>query len=113
MSCLFYIKDNSIYDSLRSHICDGVDFRLRDLSSIQINAEQASLWLDAVACPFISVARRLKWVRRLYVSFNITPPPRPVICKFLVGDENCYWFTNWHEVDLLNALERKELKQVY
>ncbi|WP_024617023.1 antiviral reverse transcriptase Drt3b [Pseudomonas kilonensis] len=113
MSCLFYIKNNSIYDSLRSHICDCIDLRLRDLSSIQVNAEQASLWLDAVACPFISVARRLKWVRRLYVSFNVTSPPRPVICNFLVSNENCYWFTNWHEVDLLNALERKELKQVY
>ncbi|QZD73814.1 antiviral reverse transcriptase Drt3b [Pseudomonas sp. 3-2] len=113
MSCLFYIKDNPTYNPLRSHICDGINSRLLDLSSIQTNTEQASLWMDAVACPFISVAKRLKWIRRLYSSFNINPPPRTVICRFLVGDENCYWFTNWHEVDLLNALERKELKQVY
>ncbi|EGH65221.1 hypothetical protein PSYAC_09966, partial [Pseudomonas syringae pv. actinidiae str. M302091] len=36
-----------------------------------------------------------------------------LLTKFLEGDDNRYWFTNWHEVDLLNALERKELKQVY
>lgn len=113
MSCLFYIKENPIYDSLRSSICEDIDQRLRDLSSIQVNAEQANLWLDAIACPFISVPRRLKWIRRLYALFNVTPPPRPVICRFLESDDNSYWFTNWHEVDLLNALERKELKQVY
>ncbi|EPM46165.1 hypothetical protein A256_24698, partial [Pseudomonas syringae pv. actinidiae ICMP 19103] len=38
---------------------------------------------------------------------------RTLLTKFLEGDDNRYWFTNWHEVDLLNALERKELKQVY
>jgi len=113
MPCLFYIKENPIYDSLRSSICEDIDQRLRDLSSIQVNAEQANLWLDAIACPFISVPRRLKWIRRLYALFNVTPPPRPVICRFLESDDNSYWFTNWHEVDLLNALERKELKQVY
>ncbi|MNJ29119.1 hypothetical protein D3C77_236770 [compost metagenome] len=113
MCCLFYVKNYSIYDSLRTQICSVIDTRLRDLGSIQVNAEQAHLWLDAVACPFLPVARRLKWVRRLYSSFNVNPPARTVINRFLTGDENRHWFTNWHEVDLLNALERKELKQVY
>lgn len=113
MSCMFYIKDNAIYDLLRTKISDDIDFRLRDLSTIQVEAEQASLWLDAIACPFISIPRRIKWIRRLYSNFNINPPARTVIARFLGGDDNRYWFTNWHEVDLLNALERKELKQVY
>ncbi|ELQ13668.1 hypothetical protein A988_04942 [Pseudomonas syringae BRIP39023] len=113
MSCMFYIKSNPIYDSLRVKISDDIDLRLRDLSAIQVEAEQASLFLDAIACPFISMPRRVKWMRRLYSNFNVNPPPRTLLTKFLEGDDNRYWFTNWHEVDLLNALERKELKQVY
>lgn len=113
MSCLFYIKDQEVYADLRATIVADIDKRLGDLRNIQVEAEQASLWLDAIACPFIPVVRRLKWVRRLYRAVNITAPPRTVINRFLAGTENRYWFTNWHEVDLLNALERKELKQVY
>ncbi|WP_426149708.1 antiviral reverse transcriptase Drt3b [Pseudomonas sp. DC3000-4b1] len=113
MSCLFYIKDNQIYLSLRETIINEIDKRLRNLGQIQIEAEQASLWLDSIACPFIPTSRRLKWVRRLYKEANVTAPPRTIINKFLDGDENRYWFTNWYEIDLLNSLERKELKRVY
>ncbi|MFC3942960.1 hypothetical protein CCU68_19485 [Pseudomonas gingeri NCPPB 3146 = LMG 5327] len=113
MSCLFYIKNKNIYADLHEEILANIDKRLGDLKNIQVEAEQASLWLDAIACPFIPLVRRLKWVRRLYRVVNITAPPRTVINRFLAGTENRYWFTNWHEVDLLNALERKELKQVY
>lgn len=113
MCCLFYVKNYPIYESLRIQICSVIDIRLRDLSSIQVNAEQAHLWLDAIACPFLPIRKRQKWIRRLYSSFNVTPPARTVIIRFLSGDDNRHWFTNWHEVDLLNALERKELKQVY
>ncbi|HEQ0003582.1 TPA: hypothetical protein VDW59_006003, partial [Pseudomonas aeruginosa] len=113
MCCLFYIKQHPVYESLRVLICNTIDARLRDLSSIQVDAEQAHLWLDAIACPFLPISKRLKWIRRLYSSFNMNPPARTVITRFLSGDENRHWFTNWHEVDLLNALERKELKQVY
>ena len=32
---------------------------------------------------------------------------------FAMVDANEFWFVNWKEIDLLNAMEKKELKQVY
>ncbi len=40
--------------------------------------------------------------------------PSAVDLAEFIGDTTAhYWFVNWTEVDLLNSLEKKELKRAY
>ena len=40
-------------------------------------------------------------------------PKKSDLQQFIKNVNNDYAFTNWGEVDLLNSLEKKELKQAY
>jgi ribosome modulation factor len=69
--------------------------------------------VDVLMCPYIEMNKRKKWLKRFYKVYGEPAPGEHDMEDFLRNDERQYWFTNWHEVDLLNALERKELRQVY
>lgn len=111
--CLFYIKDNSNYDSIRTSILKRIDASLQDLSEVQIKTEQACLLLDIFSCPYVDNKRKRKLVDRLCQSLSSPKLTKQAFDDFLVFCSSNYWFVNWREVDLLNALERKELRQVY
>ncbi|WP_225786893.1 antiviral reverse transcriptase Drt3b [Pseudomonas sp. Marseille-P8916] len=113
ISCIFYIKNNSEYASTKAIIISTIEKRLADLSSIQVDTEQACLFLDMISCPYIESARKKKWILRFYQVCSLPKPSRHQIEEFLNNSSTAFWFVNWSEVDLLNALERKELRQVY
>lgn len=113
VACMFYIKDRIEYASIQSHIVATIERRLADLSSIQTDAEQACLFLDSVSCPHIDRKRRIKWIQRFYQASNAPRPTKQQTDDFIEHSAKNFWFVNWNEVDLLNALERKELRQVY
>ena len=110
---LFYIRDSPCYDSLRSQILSRIDIALQDLSNVQVDTEQACLMLDVFSCPYIDNKRKKKLVDRLCQSLGSPKPSKDEFDVFLTFCSSSYWFVNWREVDLLNALERKELRQVY
>ncbi|WP_081729230.1 antiviral reverse transcriptase Drt3b [Pseudomonas sp. URMO17WK12:I4] len=113
VSCLFYIKDYQQYSSIREATLKKIDFKIQDLSNIQSNTEQACLLLDSLTCPYIDHKRKSKYIQRACSALSIPKPNAQEIRDFLSTYASEYWFINWHEVDLLNALERKELRQVY
>lgn len=114
ISCLFYIRDFPQYSELKKFVIDQIEAHFLAISEIEIQSERACLFLDAISCPYIEERRKAKWVRR-YISYaGISPSPSNFDIHKFIGDcGKNPWFVNWNEIDLLNALERKELKRAY
>ncbi|HEQ0066726.1 TPA: RNA-directed DNA polymerase [Pseudomonas aeruginosa] len=113
IACLFYIKGRAEYREIHDRTVDEIEKKLSDLTSIQVHAELACLFLDSISCPYIDRRKKEKWILRVY---RVTSTPRPsqqALREFINNSSSHFWFTNWNEVDLLNALERKELRHVY
>lgn len=113
MSCLYYIKNLEIYSETKTIIERKIDFALRDLSDIPINAEKACILLDSLSCPHLDDERKAKYIKRLYRNLEKKAPTDQQIGGFLKKSLSMHWFINWTEIDLLNMLEKKELKEVY
>lgn len=113
MSCLFYIKDYPEYEDLRRSTIRKIDAKLQDLSDIKSDTEKVCLLLDSLTCPYIDAKRKRKYLQRACTALSLPKPGIPEFRDFLASYATEYWFINWNEVDLLNALERKELRQAY
>lgn len=113
MSCLYYIKNEAAYADTKIVIERRLDYLLRDLSQIPTNAEKACILLDSLSCPYLDMPRKKKYVQRLYRDQGQKVPADEQIGGFLKKALTMPWFINWTEIDLLNMLEKKELKEVY
>ena len=113
VSYLFYIKDSNKYNSLKEKVIERIDLALVSLDNIRVDAEKASLLLDVLSCRFIPEARRKKWIVRLYQAISLPEPSTADFNEFFLESNSRYWFVNWDQVDLLSALEKKELKRAY
>lgn len=113
VSCLFYIKNSPQYSTIKERTLKSLDTELQNMSKILSNTEQACLLLDSLTCPYIDRKRKSKYINRLCLALKIKKPTQQEIDELIVNYNSEYWFVNWNEVDLLNALERKELRQVY
>ena len=111
-SCLFYIKNDSKYDNIRLELINYINKKLSNLEDITINSEKAYLLLDTLSCPYISNNDSEKLVKEvaslLKMSLNDSE-----ISNLSHSFRSQYWHTDWNNVDLLNLLEKKELKQSY
>lgn len=114
VACLFYIKSYEVYDSVRQSVIEEIGSRLVNLSDLQVVAEKASLFLDSITCPYIDIKIRKKWLRDFYKATGGGMLTNAQADEYFLNKKsNEFWFVNWREIDLLNALEKKELKQVY
>lgn len=113
VSILFYIGSEEVYKTIRSKVLRAAEASLSDLSDIHMNAEKACLFLDLLSCPHLHEAKRMLWVKRYYASLKVPVPADAEISAFLAQAPKRYWFVDWVLPDLLNSLEKKELKQAY
>jgi len=113
VSCLFYIRDRSEYDTVRRKLVKAIDSFFSDMSEITSKAEMACLFLDILGCPYIHEERKIYWISKLLLAFGMPVPSKVHIQKCLVYALKCTWFVRWDEIDVLSALEKKELKQAY
>ncbi|MDR6418970.1 hypothetical protein J2801_001220 [Paraburkholderia phenoliruptrix] len=110
---LFYVRKEPVYRSLRRSLVKAADTKLRNLSNIFTDSEKAHLFLDMLTCPYIYHTQRRRWVERLYDQMRLGKPSESELAEFIACTTEDYWFVNWTEVDLLNSLEKKELKRAY
>jgi hypothetical protein len=110
---LFYVRKEPMYRSLRRSLVKAADAKLRNLADIFINSEKAHLFLDMLTCPHIYHTQRRRWIERLYSQMKLSAPSADDLAEFIGNTTAHYWFVNWTEVDLLNSLEKKELKRAY
>lgn len=113
VSCLFYISDRKEYSMVRQKLMHVITEKLANLSDIQINSEKAYLLLDMLACPSIPTKLKSTWIRELYKAIQQPAPQKVAVEAFVTSATNAHWQVNWTNVDLLNSLEKKELKQAY
>jgi hypothetical protein len=113
ISCLFYIKDNAQYKPLQDKLHSEVERRLEDLSDVLMNSEKAHLLLDMLSYPHISTKMKRKWIKALYSIIGEHPPSNAEIDNYLYATSKEFWQVNWGDIDLLNSLEKRELKPAY
>ena len=112
-SCLFYIKDDAQYNAVRKMILTSVKKQLSNMSDIFISSEKAHLLLDLIGCPYVPKKNRQQWIKAICLRLEL-----PALDPIGLGDvteqlSKEHWQVNWADVDLLNSLEKKELKQAY
>lgn len=113
VSCLFYIKLDPQYSKLRLKVVSAISEKLSDLSDILVNSEKAYLLLDMFSCPFISEKKKKDWSKAFHGLLSKPTPTTVQWSAFLTNSAQGHWQVNWSDVDLLNSLEKKELKQAY
>lgn len=113
VSCLFYIKLDPQYSKLRLKVVSAISEKLSDLSDILVNSEKAYLLLDMLSCPFISEKKKKDWSKAFHGLLSKPTPTTVQLSAFLTNSAQGHWQVNWSDVDLLNSLEKKELKQAY
>lgn len=111
-SCLFYIKDDSKYDTIRLALINYINQKLSNLEDITINSEKAYLLLDILSCPYIPNSDRERLVQAVAFLLKISLNNSEISNLSHSFKSQC-WHTDWSNVDLLNLLEKKELKQSY
>lgn len=113
VSCLFYIKNEAQYSEVRKRIIKIVYSKLSDLTDVLMSSEKTYLLLDMLSYPFILDSQKAVWVRALYTVLQKTPPSPIDMSKFLSEVITAHCQVDWSDVDFLNSLEKKELKQAY
>jgi hypothetical protein len=113
VSCLFYIRGDGRYRAIRKTILKAVSSKLGNLSDVLMNSEKAYLLLDMLSCPFVPDAKKAEWIKSLYTVLSKAQPLAAELTTFLSAANLGGWQIDWSDVDLLNSLEKKELKQAY
>ena len=113
VSCLFFVRNENQYIKIKRRLISASKKKLKTFSDILMNTEKACLLLDLLACPYVDNALKKEWITRLYQRFDQPLPSVDKITNFLQSVQEHYWFVDWKDVDLLNSLEKKELKQAY
>ena len=113
VAVLFYIGDDPYYRSIRDAVLNSVVDRLRDISDIFMNAEKAYLLLDMLACPFVGESQKKKWIVSFYSVLKKAAPSGADMSSAVSDIVKVHSQVDWSDVDLLNSLEKKELRQAY
>ncbi|MDC5087534.1 RNA-directed DNA polymerase, partial [Acinetobacter baumannii] len=112
-SCLFYIREAEGFDNIRNSLNTYLSKQFENLSDIATCSEKLHLLLDVLSCPYIAIKLRKKWLKALARRIGVSTMSEVEINKNLASLAQGYWQINWSDVDLLNSLEKKELKRAY
>ncbi|MFH2345351.1 antiviral reverse transcriptase Drt3b [Enterobacter cloacae] len=113
VASLFYVRDSNVYQQLRIKLLDAAAEKLSDLSDILMSSEKAHLLLDLLSCPYVPDKQKTGWIKNLFKTLQFTQPSKADLQVFLAGISTSHAQVDWKDIDLLNSLEKKELKQAY
>lgn len=109
VSCLFYFEDNNIYKEIKDELTNNFIRQLKNIKQSFNKSELIHLFMDLIYCPHLDKSTK----ELLINNFFSDPPKKSDVAYFLKNANKDYAFVNWKEIDLLNSLEKKELKQAY
>lgn len=113
VSFLYIIKNNVRYKNIKKIIEIKINsFFSNTNSDIEKNSELAHLALDILSCPFVSMELR-KNIYKKVLSHLAIPKTTIQIDNEYNEFLKIYWFIKWKDLNLINLLERKELKSSY
>jgi esterase/lipase superfamily enzyme len=78
-----------------------------------MDTEKACLFLDFLSCPYVEIERKVQVMTNFYKAMKEPTPDCTELQQFFSEKKFPHWFVSWDEIDLLNQLEKKELKQAY
>src|SRR3990167_7145682 len=113
ISCLFYIRDEQRYASLKKTLLKAVRLKLINLADVFHNSEKAHMLLDLLFCPFVSDQQKTIWMKGVFKALNKPVPGTAATSAFVTALNLKRSQVDWADVDLLNSLEKKELKRAY
>lgn len=113
ISCLFYIRDEQRYATLKKTLLKAVRQKLNNLADVFHNSEKAHLLLDLLFCPFVPDHQKTIWIKGVFRALNKPPPGAAEASAFITALDLRRSQVDWADVDLLNSLEKKELKRAY
>jgi hypothetical protein len=113
ISCLFYIRDEPRYKSLKKTLLKEVRHKLNNLADVFHNSEKAHLLLDLLFCPFVAEQQKTIWMKGIFKVLGKAQPGTPESLAFVAALNQRRSQVDWADVDLLNSLEKKELKRAY
>lgn len=113
ISAMYYIRTGPTFAILRKWVCDSVDEIIDRPGSFAKDSEKALTALDFIGCPHIDIQRRTSWAKSLLTSLKLPSSDASAVSELIKDFESIPWFVDWKEIDLLNLLERKELRAVY
>jgi hypothetical protein len=113
ISLLFMIGDNVAYNKIKDDLIEKINCKLIDGNAIQECSERALLFLDVMSCPYIDIKYKRVWVRNIAKELQEASPTNAEIDVYIQHETSNPWFVDWLNVDLLNLLEKKQLKKSY
>lgn len=113
VSCLYIIKNNKVYNSLKTRVVDVINRKLMSSEDILDYTEKAMLFMDVMSCPYIDLKCKKVWLRSILRNLQEATPNNQEIENFINYSISHPWFVDWQNVDLLNFLEKKQLKKSY
>jgi hypothetical protein len=113
ISCLYYIKDYREYSDLRCKIVSEIREHLKSIKDLDKNAERVMLFLDVLACPYVEQSVRESFLQKYVKQSGQQPLARNDLDAFFAMSKQQYWFVKWENVDLLNSLQKRELRKAY
>ncbi|MFS9640897.1 hypothetical protein U0X70_08885 [Enterobacter hormaechei] len=113
VSCLYIVKDKKVYNTLKNKIIDIINSKLMSSDSILDYSEKAMLFLDVMSCPYIDLKWKKIWLKSTLKELQEATPNNEKIDSFISYSVANPWFVDWSNVDLLNFLEKKQLKKAY
>lgn len=113
ISLLYYFKNHIQYKDLIEKTESIAMSKLDNNFDIVKDSEIAHLFLDLISCPFLSAGFRKKYLKKYFVTYAPELDDDTILEERVELLSNVYWFVKWKGADLLNILERKELKSVY
>jgi len=113
VSLLFYVRDATVYADIRTDIVDAARVTLSDLSDVLMSSEKANMLLDLVHCPYVPADLKRTWVKSLFLALQLPQPNKAALRAYLSTVGTNHALVDWSAIDLLNSLEKKELKQAY
>ncbi|HVR52046.1 MAG TPA: hypothetical protein VMS38_20085, partial [Pseudorhodoferax sp.] len=113
ISCLFYVRDNMQYKAIRRALIRIASSKIGNLSKVLSDSESAHLLLDLLTCPFVPEKKKIAWIQALHKSLSKAQPSSTDMAKYLAASASTHSQVDWSDIDLLNSLEKKELKQAY
>jgi len=112
-TCLFYVRNAHGYDRIRKSLINYLRREFLDLSNISTSSEKAHLLLDMLGCPYIPLKDRKKWINAIAKRTGTGSLSPVEVGNIAIDMCKTNWQINWSDIDLLNSLEKKELKQAY
>lgn len=112
VSLLWYTRGDDVYRAIEDQALDRIELILRDISSYYLCADVVCLFFDYLTCPHISLERRSDVVKTVLKRCALFYSDKQIL-DFLAATESAPFFVDWKQSNLLNILEKKELKQAY